>query len=85
MAARRFIQLTVIIAFFLQLALGLGSVRPAWSARNDVGMFYEALASYGTWIDYGKYGPVWYPTKVSSTWRPYLDGRWVPSQQRLGL
>ena len=79
MPARRFIQFTVLIAFFLQLALGLGSVRPAWAARNDAGMFYEALASYGTWIDYGKYGPVWYPNKVSSTWRPYLDGRWVPS------
>jgi hypothetical protein len=43
-------------------------------------MFYDALASYGNWVDYGKYGPVWYPTKVSSSWRPYLDGRWMPSR-----
>ncbi len=80
MAARRIIQRTVIIACFLQLALGLGSVRPAWADRPEVGMFYEALAPYGSWVDYGKYGPVWYPTKVSSSWRPYLDGRWMPSR-----
>ena len=43
-------------------------------------MFYEALASYGSWVDYGNYGPVWYPTNVSSSWRPYLDGRWTPSR-----
>jgi hypothetical protein len=79
MATRRGIPRTVRLACFLLLALGLALVQPAWSARNDVGMFYEALASYGTWIDYGNYGPVWYPNKVSSTWRPYLDGRWVPS------
>ena len=75
MAARRIIQRTVMLACFLQLALGLGSVRPAWADKPEVGMFYEALAPYGTWVDYGNYGPVWYPTKVSSSWRPYLDGR----------
>jgi len=44
-------------------------------------MFYDGLAPYGNWVDYGKYGPVWYPTKVSSSWRPYLDGRWTPSHE----
>ena len=80
MAARRIIQRTVILACFLQLALGLGSVRPAWADKPEVGMFYDALAAHGNWVDYGKYGPVWYPTKVSSSWRPYLDGRWMPSR-----
>jgi hypothetical protein len=80
MAARRIIQRTVILSCFLQLALGLGSVRPAWADNPEVNMFYEALASHGSWVDYGKYGPVWYPTKVSSSWRPYLDGRWMPSR-----
>ena len=42
-------------------------------------MFHDALAPHGKWIDYGKYGPVWHPNNVSSSWRPYLDGRWVPS------
>jgi hypothetical protein len=80
MPARRIIQKSVIFACFLQLALGLGSLRPAWAERPAAGMFYEALATYGNWVDYGKYGPVWYPTKVSSSWRPYLDGRWTPSR-----
>ena len=80
MAARRIIQGTVIIACFLQLALSLGSVAPAWAQRQDLGMFYDALAPHGNWVDYGKYGPVWYPTRVSSSWRPYLDGRWMPSR-----
>ncbi|MFI5354954.1 MAG: DUF6600 domain-containing protein, partial [Desulfobaccales bacterium] len=38
------------------------------------------LSAYGTWVDYGNYGPVWYPTKgVTQNWRPYVDGRWVPT------
>ena len=80
MAAGRIIQRTVILSCFLQLALGLGSVRTVWADRPEVGMFYDALAPYGNWVDYDKYGPVWYPTKVSSSWRPYLDGRWMPSR-----
>jgi hypothetical protein len=42
-------------------------------------MFHDALAPHGKWIDDGKYGPVWHPNNVASSWRPYLDGRWVPS------
>lgn len=80
MATRRIVQRTFIIACFLQLALGLGAVRPAWAENPALSLFYDALAPYGNWIDYGKYGPVWYPTKVSSSWRPYLDGRWTPSR-----
>ncbi len=67
------------IVCFLQLALGLGAVRPVWADRNDVAMFHDALAPHGKWIDYGNYGPVWRPNKVSSSWRPYLNGRWAPS------
>ncbi len=44
-----------------------------------MGMFHDALAPHGKWIDYGKYGPVWHPNKVSSSWRPYLNGHWAPS------
>ncbi len=43
-------------------------------------MFYDALSAYGNWVDYGNYGPVWYPTQgVTQNWRPYVDGRWVPT------
>ena len=37
MAASRIIQRAVFIAYFLQLALGLGSVQPAWADRPEVG------------------------------------------------
>jgi hypothetical protein len=60
--------------------MSLGSMRPAWADSPEVSLFYDALAPYGSWVDYGRYGPVWYPTKVSSSWRPYLDGRWMPSR-----
>ena len=43
-------------------------------------LFFDELVPYGDWVDYKQYGPVWYPTKeVGEGWRPYLDGRWVPS------
>ena len=78
MVARRIIQAIVIIACFLQLALSLGSVQPVWADNAEVSMFYDALAPYGNWVDYGKYGPVT-SHQVSSSWRPYLDGRWTPA------
>ncbi|MDI6854720.1 MAG: hypothetical protein QME75_14085 [Deltaproteobacteria bacterium] len=66
----------------LTLVLGFG-LTPALSQTGEVqdfALFYEALAPYGKWIDYGKYGPVWFPTGVSEDWRPYLNGRWVPTE-----
>ncbi len=61
-----------------------GGLTPAGAQTEEVSdfaLFYEALAPYGKWIDYGKYGPVWYPTGVSDDWRPYLNGRWVPTEE----
>jgi hypothetical protein len=43
-------------------------------------MFQDELARYGTWVNYGNYGQVWYPTTVTASWRPYVDGRWVPTE-----
>jgi len=57
----------------------LGPVQPAGAAQEDVAMFYEPLAASGAWVDYGDNGPVWYPNGVASDWRPYVDGRWVPT------
>ncbi len=64
---------------FIQMALALSPPGGASAAHEDVAMFYEELSPYGSWVDYGNYGPVWYPTRVSENWRPYLDGRWVPT------
>ena len=68
------------LALLLLLALIAAPATPARAASEDVAMFYDALSSYGNWVDYGNYGPVWYPTQgVTQNWRPYVDGRWVPT------
>lgn len=76
---------------FLKVALSLGLVlilvgaaqvpRSAWASMEDAAIFYEELKQYGDWVDYGEQGPVWYPTKVQENWRPYVDGRWTPSEE----
>ncbi|HOV57357.1 MAG TPA: hypothetical protein PLN91_05735 [Rhodanobacteraceae bacterium] len=38
---------------------------------------YSDLDDYGTWSEVHEYGAVWYPTRVSATWAPYRDGRWI--------
>jgi hypothetical protein len=43
----------------------------------DLGFFYDNLSPYGNWIERPSYGWVWTPTAVSTSWRPYEDGRWV--------
>lgn len=46
----------------------------------NIGMFYDRLAPYGSWIELrGDY--VWVPTRVSRDWRPYERGRWVDTDQ----
>ncbi|MCF7734538.1 MAG: hypothetical protein K9N23_22835, partial [Akkermansiaceae bacterium] len=46
----------------------------------DYGMFYDSLASYGSWFSTPNYGYVWQPAVVRNPgWRPYWDGRWVCS------
>ena len=48
----------------------------------DYGMFYDSLASYGSWFETPDYGYVWQPVVVSdSRWRPYLRGRWICSDR----
>lgn len=70
------------LAMLLLLALIGAATAPAQAAAEDVAMFHDELASYGTWVEYGNYGPVWYPTQgVTSNWRPYVDGRWVPTAE----
>ncbi|MGC2432831.1 MAG: DUF6600 domain-containing protein [Desulfobaccales bacterium] len=64
----------------LLLAWTLVPGGPARAAAQDQALFYEALAPYGAWVNYGQYGPVWYPTSgVTGNWRPYVDGRWLPT------
>ena len=45
--------------------------------ERDVSVFYDDLASYGTWVDFPRYGFVWIPRHMPYGWRPYTHGRWV--------
>jgi hypothetical protein len=65
------------LAAALLLFSGLNNVTRA--AADDVAMFYDDLSQYGQWADYENYGPVWRPDQVSQEWRPYTNGRWVPT------
>ncbi|MDI6853633.1 MAG: hypothetical protein QME75_08545 [Deltaproteobacteria bacterium] len=55
--------------------------RPAQASYEDAAIFYDELSPHGNWVDYDKYGPVWYPNNVEEDWRPYINGRWTPSEQ----
>ncbi len=72
--ARRLLLAAVLLA-----VVGIAGLAQAAVRGQSAALFYEALAPHGQWIVYGNYGPVWYPGKVSQDWRPYLDGRWVPT------
>ncbi len=54
-------------------------VAPTASVASDAALFYEALAPHGKWVIYADLGPVWFPAGVTAEWRPYVDGRWVPT------
>ena len=43
----------------------------------SVSYFYDDLAPYGSWVDYGPYGWCWVPAVSAADWRPYEDGYWV--------
>jgi hypothetical protein len=61
------------------LVLGPGFTGAAGAASEDVAMFYDDLSQYGQWVEVEKYGPVWQPNQVAEDWRPYTNGRWVPT------
>jgi hypothetical protein len=48
----------------------------------SAGVFYNDLASYGTWTQQPDYGVCWQPTveTIDTDWRPYVDaGQWLSS------
>ncbi len=73
------VALSLSLAFIL---VGAAQVpQSAWASMEDAAIFYDELKQHGDWVDYGEQGPVWYPTKVQENWRPYVDGRWTPSEE----
>ena len=78
---RRFFRMVVSLGLVLILAGAIQIPKAAWASMEDAAIFYEELAEHGDWVDYENYGPVWYPKQVQENWRPYVDGRWMPSDQ----
>jgi Family of unknown function (DUF6600) len=80
MLPRNLRNFVIIMSFCtLWLTIPPGGV-PAYASQEDVALFKEALSDYGQWFTYGSYGPVWRPRQISPNWRPYTNGRWVPTQ-----
>ncbi len=80
MRNKRWVARWALLALVAQAVLAAAAA-PASASRTDAALFYEVLAPHGTWVDYRDYGPVWRPAKVAAGWRPYLDGRWVPTTE----
>jgi len=64
--------------------------QPAWADAEDAAIFYEELTKYGNWYEDDAFGPAWYPTQdpnqtppkpYDADFRPYVDGRWTPTDQ----
>jgi hypothetical protein len=75
-----FVLLTVLFVGYVHAEVSYPSEPINAEVTNDVedvGVFYDALAPYGTWISLQEYGQVWAPSGVPVGWRPYTDGRWV--------
>jgi hypothetical protein len=53
---------------------------PLAAPGANAGLFYNALAPYGTWTQSPDYGLCWQPTAqtLNPDWRPYVDqGQWL--------
>ncbi len=80
-------KLLRIIAFAVLAAgtIGVGAPLTAPAARAQeavtIDYFYNRLSPYGEWVQHGRWGWVWYPTKVAAGWRPYLYGRWIRTDE----
>jgi len=51
-----------------------------WSPANaqvSFGVFYSSLGHHGEWISVGGGDYVWRPLGTVAGWRPYVEGRWI--------
>jgi len=65
--------------WILLKAILLASVIQLHAGIPEMAMFYDELSPHGDWVEDKDQGPVWFPNKVEENWRPYVDGRWVPT------
>jgi hypothetical protein len=70
------------LGVFLCFSLtGFRSVQARPQRDVDIGVFYNALAPYGKWINHRTYGKVWFPNGIDKHWRPYTDGYWANTEE----
>lgn len=78
---RSYLKIAILVSLTLMLTGAVQNPPSAWASMEDAAIFYEELDQHGEWVEYGNYGPVWYPSQVQENWRPYVDGRWTPAEE----
>ena len=87
MKLRRFLPgVIVCVILTASFTLALLPVPAVLADVEDASMFYEELTKFGAWYEDPDYGPAWYPTQdgskaIEANFRPYVDGRWNPTEQ----
>jgi hypothetical protein len=68
----------IFLIMFLLLVgtIGVSGTSQAYSNVSFSFSFHDALAPYGTWVNYSSCGNCWRP-QVSAGWAPYTEGHWV--------
>ena len=53
----------------------------------SIDFFYDNLGDDGSWVEVGDYGYCWQPNVAVNNpkWRPYSDGYWAYTDDRLDL
>ncbi|MEE9430391.1 MAG: DUF6600 domain-containing protein [Melioribacteraceae bacterium] len=74
-------KLIIITAIFLSYFLTTAEASSRFGRYNNynnmnVDYFFDALESYGEWIEIGFDDYVWRPDFVDYDWKPYSEGRW---------
>ena len=70
-------SLALLAVLLLSIFAPTRQVRANASVSVNIGVFHDALAPYGNWVNHRTYGQVWYPRNVARDWRPYTDGYWA--------
>ena len=75
------------LTFLSLLAVSLAILSPITQAEHvdDIQItavedFFEPLSDHGVWIKLRPFGWCWYPSEVDREWRPYVDGRWIETE-----
>jgi hypothetical protein len=68
----------IFLIIFLLFAgtFGLTGTSQAYTNVSVSIGFHDALAPYGTWVNYSNYGNCWRPHAYAG-WSPYTEGHWV--------